>query len=120
MTGQRRVCMSRIRFSFRRVMILAGLAILFVPSIAAKKKPAIGQSGHEIFMDRCSACHGDDGTGNGPAVGSLKVAPADLTFLAKSNAGKFPAQRVRKILSEWVDINAHGSREMPIWGYLFL
>jgi len=101
-------------------MILVGLTILFVPSITAKKNPAIGHSGHDIFMDRCGACHGDDGKGNGPAVGALKVAPADLTLLAKRNEGTFPAERVRKMLSEWVDISAHGSREMPIWGDLFL
>jgi mono/diheme cytochrome c family protein len=112
--------MSRIGIYLRRVIILVGLTILFVPNIAAKKKPAIGQSGHDIFMDRCSACHGHDGKGNGPAVGSLKVAPADLTLLAKRNGGTFPAERLRKMLSEWVDIGAHGSREMPIWGDLFL
>ena len=112
--------MSGIGFSLCRVMIFVGLTILFVPNIAAKKKPAIGQSGHDIFMDRCSACHGDDGKGNGPAVGSLKFPPADLTLLAKRNGGTFPTERLRKMLSEWVDISAHGSREMPIWGDLFL
>lgn len=33
--------------------------------------------------------------------------------------GKFPTERLTKILGEWVDIGAHGSREMPIWGDLF-
>jgi len=108
------------RIGPRRTIILVGLTILFLSSITAKKNPAIGQSGHDIFMDRCSACHGDDAKGNGPAVGALKVAPADLTLLAKRNEGTFPAERVRKMLGEWVDISAHGSREMPIWGDLFL
>jgi len=108
------------RIGLCRIIILVGLTILFVPGITAKKNPAIGHSGHDIFMDRCGACHGDDGKGNGPAVGALKVAPADLTLLAKRNEGTFPAERVRKMLSEWVDISAHGSREMPIWGDLFL
>ncbi len=111
--------MSRIDISLCRVLVLAGLAMLFVPNIAAKKNPATGPTGRDIFMDRCGACHGDDGKGNGPAVGALKIAPADLTLLARRNGGTFPAEHVRKMVSEWVDISAHGSREMPIWGELF-
>ena len=111
--------MCRIGISLSRAMILVGLTILFAAIIGAAKKPAIGLNGHHIFMDRCGACHGEDGKGNGPAVGALKVAPPDLTLLAKKNGGTFPAEHVRKMLSEWVDISAHGSREMPIWGDLF-
>jgi mono/diheme cytochrome c family protein len=111
--------MSRIGISLSRVMILVGLTILFVANIVAKQKPAISQSGRSIFMDRCGACHGDDGKGNGPAVGALKVAPTNLTLLGKRNGGTFPAEHISKMVSEWVDISAHGSREMPIWGDLF-
>jgi len=110
--------MSRIGKSVCRVLIVIGLTILLVPSIAARKNPAIGPSGHDIFMDRCAACHGEDGKGNGPAVGALKVAPADLTLLAQRNGGAFPVERVKEILGGWADIPAHGSREMPIWGDL--
>src|SRR5271166_2881096 len=108
MTGERSNSMSRIGISICRAMIPVGLTILVVLNVAARKQ-VIGQSGRDIFMDRCSACHGADGKGNGPAVGSLKVAPADLTLLAKRNGGTFPADRVREIVSEWVDIGAHGS-----------
>jgi len=111
--------MSRIAISLCRVLILAGLTILFVSTIAAKKNPAIGPSGRDIYMDRCGVCHGDDGKGNGPAVGSLKVAPADLTLLTMRYGGTFPTEQVKKIVGDWVEITAHGSREMPIWGDLF-
>jgi mono/diheme cytochrome c family protein len=116
-TKEYRMC--RIGISLSRVMTLLGLTFVSVAIIGAAKKPAIGLSGHHIFMDRCGACHGEDGKGNGPAVGALKVAPADLTLLARKNGGTFPAEYVRKMISEWVDIGAHGSREMPIWGTLF-
>ncbi|MBZ5607020.1 MAG: cytochrome c [Acidobacteriia bacterium] len=112
--------MSRIVVFLCSVVTLVGLTILFAPNIAAKKNPVSAPSGRDIYMDRCGACHGEDGKGNGPAVGALKVAPADLTSLAKRNGGKFPAEHVKKMVSEWVDIGAHGSREMPIWGDLFL
>jgi hypothetical protein len=95
------------------------LDCLFASNIAAKKKPAIAPSGRDIYMDRCSVCHGEYGKGIGPAVGSLKIAPADLTPLTTKNGGVSPAERVKNIVGEWVDITAHGSREMPIWGDLF-
>lgn len=110
--------MARIGMYVFRTAIAAGLATLFTSDIAAKK-PAAAPSGREVFMDRCSACHGEDGKGNGPAVGSLKIAPGDLTLLSNRNGGAFPIERVKNIVGDWVDITAHGSREMPIWGDLF-
>jgi len=100
-------------------MILVGLTILFVVNIPAKKNPAIGASGRDIYVDRCGACHGQYGKGNSPAVGSLKYVPPDLTLLAKRNGGTFPAERVRTMVAVSVDISAHGSQEMPVWGQLF-
>ncbi len=111
--------MSRIGISLCRVVVPVGLAILLVPSIGAKKNPATGLSGQAIYVERCGACHGEDAKGNGPAVGSLWVAPSDLTTLAKRSGGTFPADYVKKIVGGEVNISAHGSREMPIWGDLF-
>ncbi|HYL34363.1 MAG TPA: c-type cytochrome, partial [Bryobacteraceae bacterium] len=108
--------MSRIGISLRSVLIPVGLAMLLLPSSAAKKIPAAGPSGRDIYMDRCGACHGEDGKGAGPAVGALKNIPSDLTLLAKRNGGAFPAEHVQKIVGGWADIGAHGSSEMPIWG----
>jgi mono/diheme cytochrome c family protein len=111
--------MSRIGICFRKIVIPVGLTILFASNVLAKKKPAIAPTGRDIFMERCGVCHGEDGKGNGPAVGSLKIAPADLTVLSKNNGGVFPAERVKRVVGQEVDITAHGSREMPIWGDLF-
>jgi mono/diheme cytochrome c family protein len=112
--------MSRIVIATCRGALVIGLATLFVSTVAARKEPATGPTGREIYMDRCGACHGEDGRGNGPAVGSLAVAPSDLTMLTKRyGAGKFPVEQVKQIVGEPVKITAHGSREMPIWGDLF-
>lgn len=105
--------------SIRNIAIPLAFAVLLAPALVGKRTPSVGPNGREIFMDRCGACHGEDAKGNGPAVGSLKVAPADLTLLAQRNGGGFPAERVKKIVGDWVDITAHGSREMPVWGRLF-
>ena len=81
--------MSKRGISICKVMFLLALTVLFVANITAKA-PSIDHSGHGIFMERCGACHGEDGKGNGPAVGSLKIAPADLTLLAQRR-GTFAA-----------------------------
>ena len=100
-------------------LVTCGLALLLIPGLVAKKNPAAGLSGRDIYMDRCGACHGEDGTGNGPAVGALRIMPPDLTLLAQRSGGTFPTVRVKNLLGEPVNITAHGSREMPIWGELF-
>lgn len=77
-------------------------------------------SGREMFTNYCAACHGLDGKGSGPAASALKTAPADLTSLAKKNGGKFPEAHVSSVIRGESGLSAHGSREMPIWGKLFL
>ena len=74
------------------------------------------------YVNSCAACHGVDGTGNGPMAGELKGKPTDLTMLAKQNGGNFPYLKVyRTIDGTWDQGNmrAHGSKEMPIWGDVF-
>jgi hypothetical protein len=40
----------------------------------------------------------------------------DLTGLAKANHGKFPDTHILAILQFGVEVPAHGSAEMPVWG----
>ena len=106
------------------------LAILLLPiSLSAagetgSKKGAIHgkatPSGRTLFMQHCASCHGDDAKGAGPAALALKKQPPDLTALAKRNHGKFPYDEVFKAIDGDFDVPAHGSREMPTWGPLFL
>jgi hypothetical protein len=72
--------------------------------------------GKSDFQSSCAACHGTDGKGKGPVSAQLKVAPADLTVLAKNNKGVFPFSAVYEAIDGRQVIIAHGSRDMPIWG----
>ena len=74
------------------------------------------------YINYCAACHGADGTGNGPMADQLKGQTSDLTVLAKNNGGNFPYPKVyRTIDGTWDkgNLRAHGSNEMPIWGDVF-
>lgn len=77
-------------------------------------------SGQEMFKSYCAVCHGEDGKGNGPAATALKVPPVDLTTIAQKNGGKYPALHVSSVVRGEADLPAHGTKDMPVWGPLFL
>jgi len=81
--------------------------------------PTSPASGQEMFKEYCAVCHGVDGKGTGPAATALKKTPANLTELTQRNGGKFPELKVYGTIKGDVDVPAHGSRDMPIWGSLF-
>jgi mono/diheme cytochrome c family protein len=75
--------------------------------------------GPDLFRHHCAPCHGEDGKGGGPMAAALKAKVPDLTMLAKRNKGKFPTERVRKVIVGEEALASHGSREMPVWGPIF-
>ena len=84
----------------------------FTPLIASLEGP-------DLFRAYCASCHGIDAKGTGPAAAASKVKVPDLTRLDSNNRGQFPAARVRKVIMGDDVVEAHGSREMPIWGPVF-
>ena len=76
-------------------------------------------SGKAMYRTHCAACHGLEGKGDGPAATALKMAPANLTTLAKANGGQFPSDRVYNSIKGDPAVAAHGSPEMPVWGTTF-
>jgi mono/diheme cytochrome c family protein len=75
--------------------------------------------GQQYFQQYCSACHGLSGRGNGPVAPALKIPPADLTRIAQHRGGQFPEADIAAIIDGRTSIEAHGSREMPVWGQRF-
>jgi mono/diheme cytochrome c family protein len=76
-------------------------------------------SGQELFMRYCAACHGADARGTGPVARTLNKRVPDLTQLARSAGGEFPAMSVREAIDGRSMAIAHGTRQMPVWGYEF-
>ena len=73
--------------------------------------------GHRYFVRYCSACHGAEGRGDGPAASALQSPPADLTRIAQRR-GAFP---VAEIIT-YIDGRAGCCAwpwDMPIWGERF-
>src|SRR5882724_6384764 len=76
-------------------------------------------SGKAMYKQYCSACHGAEGKGDGPAAFTLKTPPPDLTTLAARHMGVFPKEYVENILRLGPGVRAHGSSDMPTWGSIF-
>jgi mono/diheme cytochrome c family protein len=71
------------------------------------------------YQNHCAVCHGVDGKGHGIMAKFLSIPPADLTQLAKKNAGRFPFWQVYRVIDGREEVRGHGTREMPIWGARF-
>jgi mono/diheme cytochrome c family protein len=93
-------------------MITFGTAAMIAGSASAQDI-AVGK---EEFRLRCAACHGLTGLGDGPVGQLLKTPAPNLALLAQRNSGAFPFQRVYDIIDGRIGLDAHGSRDMPIWG----
>lgn len=96
-------------------LVAAGVIVGSSSLVSAQELAA----GKTEYLSSCAACHGADGKGNGPMTAELKMAPPDLTVLAKKNNGVFPIGAVYEMVDGRTTVGAHGTREMPIWGFRF-
>jgi mono/diheme cytochrome c family protein len=93
--------------------LLATTVILCVSSVGHCED---GGQGKYWYLNYCASCHGTSGKGDGSIAKVLTQKPADLTALAATNGGIFPASRVIETVDGRRDVAAHGPRDMPVWG----
>jgi len=91
--------------------VVAAVALVLAPAVSFAQ--SVGEA---EYMNSCAACHGVDGTGEGPMVGYLMGSMPDLTKLSEANGGVFPVTKVYSTIDGTMTSGPHGSREMPIWG----
>lgn len=98
-------------------IILVACLISTIPAPAQETEVIAG--GELEYQNHCAVCHGVDGKGHGIMAKFLSIPPADLTQLAKKNAGRFPFWQVYRVIDGREEVRGHGTREMPIWGARF-
>lgn len=76
-------------------------------------------SGMETYQTYCASCHGPQGKGNGPVADALTTMPADLTQIRARSGGSFPEDSVYAYIDGREYVEAHGTREMPVWGNIW-
>jgi mono/diheme cytochrome c family protein len=75
--------------------------------------------GVRLYQVFCTSCHGLTGLGDGPVEPLFRGGVPDLAHLAARNGGKFPTERVRKAIDGREAFMAHGTGNMPVWGFEF-
>ena len=95
------------------------VASLIIVSGSACGTEAVTYTGQENYERLCAACHGPAGKGDGPVADVLTTAPPDLTRISARRGGDFPRDELVRQIDGRDQIDAHGSQQMPVWGYEF-
>ena len=68
------------------------------------------------FEAHCAVCHGLSGAADAPYEVFLTKSTPNLSTLSKRNGGVFPFARVYEVIDGRQEVQAHGPKDMPIWG----
>jgi mono/diheme cytochrome c family protein len=105
-----------------KVLTVGAIAACAVTMAHAQRNGSAGQTfdaGKDDYDSHCAACHGSSGAGEGPYTRVLNVTIPNLTTLSKRNGGVFPYSHVFETIDGRLELPAHGTRNMPIWGQEF-
>ena len=84
--------------------------------VAKTSPPTAAVQGKTLYGAYCADCHGPLARGDGPRAATLVKRPADLSTIAQRNGNVFPTDTVAAFVDGRNHVEAHGPREMPIWG----
>jgi mono/diheme cytochrome c family protein len=102
--------------------IFAASTAFFVALLAglyACSGTATHPTGEALYVRYCASCHGLDGRGNGPVAPALQQPPPDLTTMAQRSGGRFDERQAMAVIDGERLVEAHGPRQMPVWGVVF-
>jgi mono/diheme cytochrome c family protein len=105
--------------------LVATLTLISLATVGANAQQS-GSSqavdvGAYLYESHCAICHGSSGKGpDREAFWTLlsKGIP-NLTTLSSRNGGVFPFGRVYDTIDGRNEVQAHGPRDMPVWGKEF-
>ena len=100
----------------KKLLLYAMCGLAAVASIVAH---AADDTGADLYLNHCAACHGASGEGGGPVAVAMSVAMPNLRSLSERNGGVFPADEVAAYVDGRELKAAHGDRQMPVWGDVF-
>lgn len=106
--------MNAIRFALPAA---AGLAFWALAG-CQQNEPIPPYDGQNLFLGYCASCHGPVGRGDGPVAPSLAVQMQDLRSLTQRH-GEFPREWLEEVIDGRTLRAAHGTMDMPVWGYQF-
>lgn len=97
----------------RRMFGLLGLFLIASAITASAGEVA---QGREAYLEYCASCHGLGGEGDGPMARVLTTPPANLRRLSERYGNPLPEKRIAQFIDGRAEVEAHGPRDMPVWG----
>jgi mono/diheme cytochrome c family protein len=104
-----------VKFRFKPLILASALAAFSTCGLAEDT-----DLGKMTYESNCAACHGRSGKGDGPVSVELRTKPTNLTLIAQRNGGVFPVDVLYRVIDGRKTIRAHGTYEMPVWGFVFI
>lgn len=109
---------------YSRLVGLFAIGVLVAGAVMTANAQQGGPSAQNVDVGKyeydghCAICHGSGGTGQGlePYWSFLSKTIPNLTMLSKNNGGVFPFARVYQTIDGREQVQAHGIRDMPVWG----
>ena len=101
--------------------ILVALALTLAAGAAASQDAVEvpEYDGAMLYKGYCASCHGPAGKGDGPVAPQMTVGVPDLRTIQARNDGVFPRQATEDMIDGRGMRAAHGTRDMPVWGWAF-
>ena len=97
---------------------VAGIFCAATALLAARTRSSVTEG--RVFYGRyCAACHGLAADGRGPVAVALRKTPSDLRRLGERYGMPLPRARIARFVDGRETVDAHGPREMPVWGERF-
>lgn len=106
-------------FGTRTILLLTLVLWEHMPGYAQEEVIAAGK---EEFRHSCVLCHGLSGAGESvmTSLNLLTIQPPDLRRISERHGGTFPFWYVYRVIDGREVIRGHGTRDMPIWGAVFI
>jgi len=99
------------------VTVVAGLT-LASGCQTVEEAPTSAYDGGALYVGYCASCHGPAGAGDGPVAASLASTLEDLRTI-EQRRGVFARDWLREVIDGRTLRAAHGTRNMPVWGFEF-
>jgi len=97
-----------------RLASIACVAIALVGCQSAQPEPTVVYDGAALYQGHCAVCHGEEGRGDGPFAALLVRSVPDLRAVQVRNE-----LDLIEIIDGRGQRAAHGSQDMPVWGWAF-
>ena len=104
-----------------RLFTVAAILVGAIPMAHAQKSDLAAQNfdrGKYEYEAHCAVCHGMSGIGDGSFAQLFRAGTLmpNLTEFSKKNNGVFPFKRIYETIDGTQNVEAHGTKLMPVWG----